>query len=160
MMLPNLLEMALSVLPKVRFEYRTYKGKTLDEKGIAHSTFSEWKTVWGMAQPVEATKYQDLGLDFGKHYYNFWASINVHGIDYQDVPDQIRLRGRTYNVERDTNWREYNGWHAITAYEDFREANDGRHVGTSPKVTDPGAQSEVIKPSQEQERLTPVADWS
>ena len=120
MQLGNLLEAALSLLPPVTFEYRLYRGETVNDFGISVPSYSEWMVCVGMVQPVEASQYQDMQLDFAKRAINVWGSIDLNAIDVQDHPDQVRFQGRVFNTERCTDWLGYNGWHCFVCTEDKR----------------------------------------
>ena len=75
MELGNLLELALSVLPAVNFYYRHYTGEQRNELGVKIPTYGEWLSCRGMVQPVQRSKYEDLGLDFAKNYINVWGTL-------------------------------------------------------------------------------------
>lgn len=120
MQLGNLLEAAITLLPSVSFEYRIYKGETVNEFGVTVPLYSEWKVCVGMVQPVEASQYQEMQLDFAKRAINVWGSIDLNAIDVQDHPDQVRFQNRIFNTERCTDWLGYNGWHSFVCTEDKR----------------------------------------
>lgn len=121
MQLGNLLEAALSLLPPVAFEYRIYTGEGLNDFGISVPQYSEWKTCWGMVQPVEASQYEAFNLDYSKRAINVWGSIDLNTLDVQDHPDQVRFQGRIFNTEQCTDWLGYNGWHCFVCTEDKRK---------------------------------------
>ena len=159
-MLFNVLETALSLLPAVVWEYRTLVGKQRDEFGNIVPQYSEWKRCRGMAQPVQASHSPNIGMYQAQKRYSFWGSVHLNGMDVQDFPDQIRFRGRNFNVEQDTDWTPYNGWHGCVAVEDKRERAENAANAGKPRIDDPDAQSAVTPPSKDQTVPTPVADWS
>lgn len=150
----NVLQSALTLLPPVTFQYRKFTGEfTKNELGVLVPKYTEWMTCRGMAQPVQSSKYQSMGLDFSKKYYSFWGSVVLHGMDVQEAPDQLRIGNRTFTVETDNDWVNYNGWHGVTAYEDKRERPARKADAGNPKVPE---QKELPPDSEE---IGKVADW-
>ena len=126
MQLPNLLELALGILPPVEFQHRYFIGEARNEIGVEIHSYSEWKTCVGMVQPVQRSRYQDLGLDFAKNYINVWGSIELHTIGLQDQPDQILWGGHLWNITAVNDWPYYNGWVNVTAAQDKRYDRAGK----------------------------------
>ena len=87
MQLGNLLEQALSVLPAVNYYYRHYEGETRNELGVKIPSYGPWQVCRGMVQPVQRSKYEDLGLDFAKNYINVWGTLNLKTVGLQNQPD-------------------------------------------------------------------------
>jgi hypothetical protein len=114
----NLLNLAMSIIPRVEFQVEKYAAKATNELGNVVATFSDAVTVQGCVQAVENSAYQDLGLEFGKNYIEAWAEIAMLGLDKQDTADRITYNGATYNVVKSTDWLNYNGWTSVIAVED------------------------------------------
>ncbi|MCQ2299917.1 MAG: hypothetical protein MJZ81_07335 [Bacteroidales bacterium] len=120
MNLGNLLETALSLLPSVNFMHRHFTGSEVDEFGQDAPSYSEWSVCRGMVQPVQRSKYEDLGLDFSKTYINVWGSIPLFTAGVQKQPDQILWNGYIWNVTAVNEWNQYNGWVSVTAVQEKR----------------------------------------
>lgn len=121
MELGNLLELALSVLPAVNFYYRHYAGEQRNELGVKIPTYGEWLACRGMVQPVQRSKYEDLGLDFAKNYVNVWGTLNLKTVGLQNQPDQILWNGCIWTITAVNEWAQYNNWVNVTAVQDKRE---------------------------------------
>lgn len=120
MELGNLLELALTVLPAVNFYYRHYEGETRNELGVKIPSYGQWQVCRGMVQPVQRSKYEDLGLDFAKNYINVWGTLNLKTVGLQNQPDQILWNGCLWNITAVNEWFQYNSWVNVTAVQDKR----------------------------------------
>ena len=119
--LPNLLELALGVLPSVAFKYRHFVKSEVNEMRVKVAVYTEWADCVGMVQPVQQSAYKDLGLDFSKRNVNAWGSIPIQTLTNQEQPDQLLYGGMVYNIVSVNEWNAYNGWANVTAVEDKRE---------------------------------------
>lgn len=120
MNLPNLLELALTVLPPVNFKYRHFKGSELNRMHVKVASYTDWEECRGMVQPVQQSAYKDLGLDKAKRNVNAWGSIPLKTLTNQEQPDQILYLGLIYNITVVNEWNPYNGWANVTCTEDKR----------------------------------------
>ncbi len=118
--LPNLLELALGVLPSVAFKYRHFVKSEVNEMRVKVAVYTEWADCVGMVQPVQQSAYKDLGLDFSKRNVNAWGSIPLQTLTNQEQPDQLLYGGMLYNIVSVNEWNAYNGWANVTAVEDKR----------------------------------------
>ena len=118
MQLGNLLNMALSIIPRSTFSLERYTGSAINSIGLVGSTFSAPVEVSGIVQAVENSAYKALGLEFGKNYIQVWGETEMIGLDKQKVADHIVYNGRSFNVEKSTDWITYNGWSSVVAVED------------------------------------------
>lgn len=118
--LPNLLELALGVLPSVSFKYRHFVKSEVNEMRVKVAVYTEWADCVGMVQPVQQSAYKDLGLDFSKRNVNAWGSIPLQTLTNQEQPDQLLYGGMLYNIISVNEWNAYNGWANVTAVEDKR----------------------------------------
>lgn len=114
----NLLNAALSIIPRVEFQLKKYESKSENDIGNVVATFSDSVTIYGCVQAVENSAYQSLGLEFGKNYIEVWAETEMLGLDKQDFGDRIIYNGSTYNVVKSTDWMNYNSWTSVVAVED------------------------------------------
>lgn len=120
MQFPNLLELALGVLPKVKFQYRHFTGSVINEMRVKEPSYTPWEDCMGMVQPVAQSAYKDLGLDKSKRNVNAWGSIPLKTLTNQEQPDQILHEGHIYNIVTVNEWNSYNGWANVTCVEDKR----------------------------------------
>lgn len=118
--LPNLLELALGVLPSVSFKYRHFVKSEVNEMRVKVAVYTDWADCVGMVQPVQQSAYKDLGLDFSKRNVNAWGSIPLQTLTNQEQPDQLLYGGMLYNIVSVNEWNAYNGWANVTAVEDKR----------------------------------------
>lgn len=117
----NLLEIALSVIPGETFVYRQFTGTTENEIGLNVPQFADPVEVTGSIQGVELDIYPELGLDFQKNYRLVYASINMKGVEEQEIPDRLEFYGLTWSVVKTVPWIKYNGWNGVLVVEDKRE---------------------------------------
>lgn len=117
----NLLEIALGVIPGEKFIYRQFVGTVENDIGLNVPQFSAPIEVTGSVQSVELDIYPELGLDFQKNYRLVYASINMKGVEEQEVPDRLEFYGQTWSVVKTVPWINYNGWNGVLVVEDKRE---------------------------------------
>lgn len=117
----NLLEIALGVIPGENFIYRRFLGTVENEIGLNVPQFAEPIEVTGSIQGVELDVYSQLGLDFQKNYRLVYASIDMKGIEEQEIPDRLEFYGLTWSVVKIVPWVKYNGWNGVLVVEDKRE---------------------------------------
>jgi hypothetical protein len=117
----NLLEIALGVIPGENFIYRRFLGTVENEIGLNVPQFAEPIEVTGSIQGVELDVYSQLGLDFQKNYRLVYASIDMKGIEEQEIPDRLEFYGLTWSVVKTVPWVKYNGWNGVLVVEDKRE---------------------------------------
>jgi len=114
----NLLNLAMSVIPRVQFGVEKYVSNSTNSIGIKAPIYATPVSFWGCVQAVENSAYQKLNLEFGKNYIQVWGETDILGLDKQEVADRIVYNGRTFNVEKSTDWMDYNGWSSVIAVED------------------------------------------
>ena len=117
----NLLEIALGVIPGETFQYEKFTGTVENDIGLNVPQFAAPVTVTGSIQGVELDIYPQLGLDFQKNYRLVYASVNMKGVEEQEVPDRLTFYGLTWSVVKTVPWMNYNGWNGVLLVEDKRE---------------------------------------
>ena len=65
----NLLEEALELLPKKTFTYRKWLSRTQNAAGIWVNHYGPETEAYGSIQPIEQSRYTQLGLDFEKNRF-------------------------------------------------------------------------------------------
>ena len=117
MLRTNLLQRALSLIPGESYTYYQYMGETIDTMGRKIPTYAEGKTITGSVQSPENSLYQQMGLSLEKNYKIFYGSENIKGNALQPQPDKFEYDGATYEVVKNANWFNYDGWCGVLAVE-------------------------------------------
>lgn len=117
MLRTNLLQRALSLIPGEAYTYYQYMGETIDNMGRQIPTYAEGKTIIGSVQSPENSLYQQMGLSLEKNYKIFYGSENIKGNALQPQPDKFEYDGATYEVVKNANWFNYDGWCGVLAVE-------------------------------------------
>lgn len=107
----NLLGLALSIIPPVTVGWVPAVGRELNAIGQWVTTYADDPTTLsGSFQPLEKAKYEALGLDMNKHYFVFYVSAEVKGVE-RDRSGDILIHNQTrYQVEDVVDWYFYDGW--------------------------------------------------
>lgn len=111
----NLLNLALTVIPKQSVEWFRDNGKTTNEIGLDVTTFVDGGIIKGSFQPVPRDKLQELGLDYNKSYCNFFVSTNMIDLTRDKSGDQFVFAGERYQVISNTEWFQIDGWNGSMA---------------------------------------------
>ena len=117
----NILNVALNIIGTSKFEFRKFVGKSVDEFGIPHVEYGPWTAHKGSVQPgivssfggknISEKDYKEMVLDWTRSHITIWLSgVDVKTVYKQDAADQIRYRGRVYNIIQSADWIEENGW--------------------------------------------------
>ena len=115
MNLGNLLNKALTILPRQCFQYYANTGRTSQPNAQYLATYAAPIELTGSVQPVPKTLYQVYGLDFAKAYFTFFVSHSVMDITRNFSGDAFVYNGNTFQCVQKTDWFAYNGWDAILA---------------------------------------------
>lgn len=130
-----LLRKALNIVPKDTFEFRVLIKNDTNDLGNSIAEYTTWEKRIGSIQPgltysfnargvsEFGTIMQQIGLDQSKKSITVFAPNldklrNVHD---QDAPDQVRYRGKIYNIWSVSDWYEYDNWKYCFCVEDTRE---------------------------------------
>lgn len=117
-MFGNLLNQALSVIPKQTFIYYKFKSVTVNEQGIKQNEYEQPVTMQGSVQAISQDMYEKLGLDWSKKYISVHASIDMRNTDNdQPAPDKIVWNNKEYLITKATSWYMQDGWNKIVAVE-------------------------------------------
>ena len=124
-MFGNLLEQALTIIPKQTFTYCKQQSATANEYGNLVPVYDEGTEYEGSVQAVEQTMYDELGLDRSRKYIKIYSSLDIHNVsDSQDTPDKIIWDGKEYLVVDVESWYKQDGWTKIIAVEQKVEQQD------------------------------------
>jgi hypothetical protein len=113
----NLLNKALNLIPPESYLYYEFLGDTVNELGIKAPTYAAPKTIRGSVQSPENSLYQQLGLSLDKNYKIFYGAISIKGNETQPQPDRFLYDGKLFEVVKNTNWFNYDGWSGVLAIE-------------------------------------------
>lgn len=122
-MFNNLLNQALSIIPKQSFVYYEFESCEVNELGIKVNVYKEGVEVKDASvQAVRQDMYDKLGLDWSKKYISIHCSLNIRNVDNEQVtPDKVVWNNREYFVSRVTDWYLQDGWKSVIAVENNEE---------------------------------------
>lgn len=124
-MFGNLLNQALTLIPKQKFIYRKFNSSQINDYGIKVDTYDNDIEFEGSVQAVDSKMYQQLGLDFSKKYINIYSSLNIKNVNReQETPDKIIWNNKEYLVVNCSDWYKQDGWTNILAVENTEEQED------------------------------------
>lgn len=113
----NLLNQALTVIPKQSFGYLKFLSKTTNDIGIDVPTYAPEVTLFGSVQAVPRTLFQSLGLDWKKNYIMIYSSDELTGIERDSSGDRVVFGGKTYQALYENDWRQIYGWAGVLCVE-------------------------------------------
>ena len=107
-MIPNVLNIALSVIPKQDIIYRKYMTQETNELGIMVNVYDEPITVKGSIQPADENTLYKLGIGYADDVYVCHLPANVLSISELQTNDQIiDSDGNEYNIFMLDKWFTY-----------------------------------------------------
>lgn len=110
----NLLAAAMTMIPPVTLQWAQVQGRTQNAMGQWVTAYKPLQTIIGSWQPVDASKYEALGLDLSKSHFTLFTQAAITQVERDRPTDQILYLGRRYNVERDMgDWLSYDGWRYV-----------------------------------------------
>ncbi|ENU3061693.1 hypothetical protein MLT67_12180 [Escherichia coli] len=113
----NLLNVALRVIGSQTLEYHAYTGRQTNAAGYDVAAYADPVPISGSFQPVPRAQYANLGLDYQKTYWNFYASADLLDVARDVSGDQLSFNGARYQCESITPWRSIDGWNAMLCSE-------------------------------------------
>jgi hypothetical protein len=109
----NLLATTQTVIGKQDYQLRQYTGRTRNTAGYYVSTFSAPTVMAGSVQPIKATQYKSMGLDFKKAYIKIYDVNLIKVISRETNSDQVIYDGYLWHVAEDTSWFLSGGWNYV-----------------------------------------------
>lgn len=108
----NLLNMAFGLIAAEGDAiYYRYKGEITADDGTRISDYEEpTQLPCCSIQPIDRSRYQQMGLSFEKTYYQIFVSQAVAGVDRGYAGDVIEWQGRRYQLVSDNPWLSIDGW--------------------------------------------------
>lgn len=124
-MFGNLLNKALSIIPKQTFIYYKFKAIIVNDIGVRQPEYEGPVTLQGSVQAISQDMYEKLGLDWSKKYISIHCSTDIRNTDNEQVaPDKIVWANKEYLVTKQTSWYKQDGWNNIIAVEQTEEEEE------------------------------------
>lgn len=114
-MLPNLLNMAVSVIGSQQFAWYRFLSKYTNNPGLDVPTYASPVFLEGQVQAVPRELFEKYGLQFQNKYLIFYVSADIMDVDRDVAGDQIKFDNNTYECLSETDWFQMNGWKGIIA---------------------------------------------
>lgn len=109
----NLLATTQTVIGKQDYLLRKYKGRTRNAAGYYVSEFGFPCEMAGSVQPIKATQYKNMGLDFKKAYIKIYDVNLISALSRDTNADQVIYDGYLWQVAEDTPWFLSGGWNYV-----------------------------------------------
>ncbi len=119
MILGNLLNQALSIIPRQAFTYYAFTSRVTNDVGYDVPSYADPETLYGSVQAIPRSTYQFQGLDLQKNFINVYVSKEVIDIGRDVSGDQIVFNGKRFQCESATDWYGIDGWLCILCVEVF-----------------------------------------
>lgn len=113
----NLLNLAMTVQGLQQVLYYRFISRTTNEIGLDESDYDSPIIVTGSLQPVPRDRYEQLGLDFNRNYFTFYASKNIQDLKRDVSGDKISFNGKVFECISANDWYAIDGWLSITMVE-------------------------------------------
>ena len=113
----NLLKKALKIIASESYQYEQYIDEEINSQGVKVPTYARPITLTGSVQSPENSLYEQMGLSLDKNYKIFYGPANIKGNEAQPQPDRFVYNGKTYEVVKNSNWFNYDGWCGVLAVE-------------------------------------------
>lgn len=110
----SLLGLALNVTGTQTVTWHSAAARTQNDAGQWVTTYDIPVRVRGSWQSVERIKYQALGLDLAKTYFNFYSAAPIKGAGRGTSPDLLDFNGRRHEVINVLDWAPQDGWCGVT----------------------------------------------
>lgn len=114
-MFGNLLNAALSVIPKQTVQWLRFKERGFTDDGKPTSIYYPAIPVVGSWQAVDAYTMQQLGLDTQQVHRQLYTSNPIAGIARGVGADRLIADGFYYAVVGETDWYAQDGWRRVIA---------------------------------------------
>lgn len=109
----NLLATAQTVIGKQDYQMRSPTGRIRNAAGYRVASFSAPVDMSGSVQPVKATQYESMGLDFKKAYIKIYDVNLIESMTRNSNADQVIYDGFLWHVAEDTPWFLSGGWNYV-----------------------------------------------
>lgn len=113
----NILNIALTAIGMQQVLYYRFLTRTTNDIGLDESNYDSPIIVSGSLQPVPRNRYEQLGLDFNRNYFTFYAAKNIQDLARDVSGDRISFNGKVFDCISANDWYGIDGWLAITLVE-------------------------------------------
>ena len=113
MQIPNLLNMAMTVVGKQPFNYIKFLSRETNSIGVDVANYAAPLATYGQVQPVPRDLYQQYGLDFQKNYLTVYVSKEILDIQRDVSGDKIQFAGKNFQCLSETDWFPMDGWTSV-----------------------------------------------
>lgn len=116
-MIPNVLRVALSAVPRQRVCLRRFQSRAQNPRGQWVSTYEADEAIVGAWQPVDAATAKAQGLDTSRRNWRLWTAHDVKNVNRGAAPDIVVVGDRRHEVMSCTDWLGVNGWRELLCVE-------------------------------------------
>lgn len=109
----NVLGIAFGAIAQQTVQHVAFVGRTQNAVGAWVTEYAAPTPMKVSFQPVDAKKYQQLGLDVAKKHHNIWLKSPVIGIQRGKSPDRFIYAGRLHEVIDVNDWYGQDGWSEV-----------------------------------------------
>lgn len=113
MQIPNLLNMAMSVVGNQQFNYIKFLSRSENDIGQDVPLYDIPVLTVGQVQAVPRELFDKYGLEMQKNYLMFYVSQEILDVTRDVSGDRIEFANQTYNCLSQTNWVPINGWTGV-----------------------------------------------
>jgi len=117
MILNNLLNQALTIIPGQEGQLHKWVGKITNDVGTEIDQYASPTPIYGSFQAVPRTLFEKMGLDYKKVYYMLFTSQDVQGLSRTNSGDRITYTGKTLKLETEGGWKPVDGWTGVLMVE-------------------------------------------
>lgn len=104
----NVLQAALSILPRQKLTYKKFLGRTSSEIGLLVNQYSDPIQVTGSIQPADADTLYRLGIANTGDIWSCWLFGDILSASQLKSNDVIIGEdGQEYNVFKSDDWNSY-----------------------------------------------------
>lgn len=106
----NLLGIAFGAIAQQTVQHLVATGRTQNSVGAWVTQYAPPVTLRVSWQPVDAKKYEQLGLDLAKEYHTIWMKAPAIGVQRGKSPDRFIEGGKLHEVVDVKDWYGQDGW--------------------------------------------------
>ena len=104
----NVLDAALSVLPKQQITYNKFSGDSINDLGICVPSYEDAMTITCSLQPAGTDVYYKYGIASNEDVFVCWLKIDALTVSQMQSNDLITdASGNVYNIFRCDDWSSY-----------------------------------------------------
>lgn len=113
----NLLADALGIIAPQAVRLYRWAGRTRTAAGIFVSAYSGPVDILGSVQAVDRRQYQQMGLEWSRHYVMLYTTAPVRNVERDRAGDMFTYASKWYEAQSRTDWGTQDGWNYVLAVE-------------------------------------------